>query len=59
LRLSACPSHWLARDGNGLARNENSARNNVLTWEENKMSYEIKQTLKGVIAKLEQLRSCL
>jgi hypothetical protein len=27
--------------------------------EENKMSYEIKQTLKGVIAKLEQLRSCL
>jgi len=34
-------------------------RNNMTSWEENKMSYEIKQTLKGVIAKLEQLRSCL
>jgi hypothetical protein len=29
------------------------------SWEENKMSYEIKQTLKNVTAKLEQLRSCL
>jgi hypothetical protein len=29
------------------------------SWEENKMSYEIKQALKNVAAKLEQLRSCL
>ena len=31
----------------------------MLSLEETKMSYEIKQTLRDVTAKLEQLRSCL